>query len=346
MFLEDDFFMVLQNSCTVENKTFTITSSINGLIYRVEVKESEALIDAIEVSCQDLRFDPNSETLFEKTYTDAHNEMQAKYCLKEKSEEEEHSYVVYKAKKTLPKRRNFLLLNNQLNSKIILSLVLISMLVLFLFLGKIFLCSQFVQDNFLSTKQEKIEYLEKIEPLCHRLEKECKNISAESIENKQAFTIADCQSWCENGIIARDECEDILPALKKRTQPIAHKIPKPKAIVIQGHNRYNILPKTIKLLPLNTFTLTFTNHHDTPLYVELLHISLNENDNKEIVQLRDFIFYFDIPTQENKSFKFFLEPSYYRQFMQGKYTGEMTFNLKYENEDMLTLKRDFFFEVN
>ena len=92
------------------------------------------------------------------------------------------------------------------------------------------------------------------------------------------------------------------------------------------------------------FPLSFTNNSDMAVHVELTGRSLKESPHDEIVQFKDSDIYANMESGETKVFQVYIEPTYYKQFDKGKYTGTLTFALRYDKEQKI-VKKQFSFEV-
>lgn len=369
----DNFEVLLHDECTINGQNYTMSTSTNGLVYRVEVLENGELVDAIEVECDELRFEPHSEQHFIALYTQAHDETKDKYCTAKKTEalksafveevkieekplqedEEyevktsfervlEHIYTWYEQIKHRIRQRSY-------NHRVVLPIALVGMLFFFVFMGRILLCSDFVEQTFLTQESEKIDYFKQTESFCHKLEKGCVILSKSNMEQANIFTPEMCRQWCDEAFIEAQACALFLPYFPKKEEstsdfeevPIAPPLKK-----VEPKEAYVFYPKDdIELLSSGTVELFVRNDATKTLQVELVKILLHENEYEEIVQFRKGVTSFDVNKDEEKAFKIFLEPTYYYQFDRGKYTGELTFKVKSKEGKIDEVKKDFFFSV-
>ena len=345
---DDGFKIVLEDHCLNEGKSIDIITSISGLVYRVEIKEDQVLIDAMEIPCDSL-------DKFQSLYTAKHNEMLLHYSLELKRDHpevfaskaqevlsQESPYTVFTpAKTTEPKRKSFF--SFEFNAKIILALM--TLLLVFIITIMFFLCQPSVYNQFLSTKEEKIWYLSKIEPYCHHLEEGCRRLASKEDKPNDIYTRKNCQSWCQNEIIEEESCQYFLNLSKKHSNSSARNLKNVPLVSKQNTTRYTFSPKKIVFQKFNTFSLEVRNHEDKALYIELRKINLEGSNYEEIVQLRNRVFSFSLAPNERKKFQFFLEPTYYKQFDSGSYMGDLNFLLSYDGEEDISIEKAFSFEV-
>lgn len=370
----DDFEVMLHDECVVDGQTYVVTTSTNGLIYRVEILEDHELVDAIEVECDDLRFEPQSEQLFISLYTQAHSETREKYCTVAKEPEEVKSTFVekpteieqqvqedemFEAKTSfesmLERVHAFYgqvkkkIQDRGYNHRVVLPMALLGMLFFFLLMGRVLICSDFVEQNFLTQGSEKVAYFKQTESFCHKLEKGCKALSQSNREQAHMFTPEECRQWCEDATIDAQACSMFLPYFPKEEAIVTHYEEAPVEPIpseTEPKEAYLFYPQgTVELLSSGTVELSIHNQTVEVLSVELVDMSLHENEHEEIVQFRKGLTSFYVNKGEEKAFKLFLEPTYYEAFDRGKYTGELTFKVKSKEGKIDEVKKDFFFRV-
>ena len=361
---EDHFLIVIEGECQNEDKKIEIITSIKELIYRVEVKEEGMLIDAIEVVCDTLRYDPHRETLFKEKYTQAHQKVYTNYCPSVKSdtapielrlgkkeeeqeeEEEESPYEVYVPVKKEKEKRKIMDFSYRLKSKNILMLSLVAIVLLFVLLGRFLMCSPTMYHYYFSNEKEKITYLEKTEPYCHHLEESCYHQVDKSAQASEYFSQKRCKIWCEREIMTQKVCRRFLPYFEtESTVNRKSSLSKPIQTVSDNTEKYSLLPKEIRILQMKPFALKVKNHHKVPLSIRLVGLDVEGTQNDEIVQLVKGISALSVGVNKSKAFSFFLERSYYRQFAKGVYQGSFRFRIDYEGEDSVEILKAFSFEV-
>jgi hypothetical protein len=92
------------------------------------------------------------------------------------------------------------------------------------------------------------------------------------------------------------------------------------------------------------FSLSFTNNSNAVVTIELTGRTLKQSPHDEIIQFKDSDIYAKVARGETKIFQIYIEPTYYKQFDKGKYTGTLTFTLNDTKEKTLVTKQ-FSFEV-
>lgn len=369
----DNFELILHDECSIDGQNYSISTSTNGLAYRVEVLENGELVDAIEVECDELRFEPQSEQHFIALYTQAHDETKDKYCTAKKTEALKSSFVeeakieenplkedeAYEVKTSFERLLERIYTGYEqikhkirqrgYNHRIVLPIALVGMLFFFVFMGRVLLCSDFVEQTFLTQESEKIDYFKQTESFCHKLEKGCVILSKSNMEEANIFTPEACRQWCDEAFIEEQVCALFLPYFPKKEESTSDFEEVPIALPpkkVQPKEAYVFYPKeTIELFSSGTVEVFVRNHATKNLQVELVKMTLHENEYEEIVQFRKGMTSFYVNKDEEKAFKIFLEPTYYYQFDRGKYTGELTFKVKSEEGKIDEVKKDFFFRV-
>ena len=92
------------------------------------------------------------------------------------------------------------------------------------------------------------------------------------------------------------------------------------------------------------FSLSFRNNSNSVVSVELTGRTLKQSAYDEIIQFKNSDIYAEVQTGGTKIFQIYIEPTYYKQFNKGKYTGTLTFTLDDTKEKTLVTKQ-FSFEV-
>ena len=358
--------------CQHKDTPYQVITSTKGFTYRIEVLQEKQLVDAIEVSCEFLATSPEAESKFYTTYTAAHKEMKHRYCpdldisssqfphssLQEKplrtiSTVSPASLVDKKTTKTswdsgsrpLQRLQNFIAYD-----KLSLLFLLIGMFTIFLFSGYLFLCNDSAAAWLFPKEKERIAYYEQTESLCHRLEKGCIALAKDTIEQIDVFTSEHCHQWCNRSIINEETCSLILPYFQvneKHLSPVdRNKSAKDTALIAKPLKSYAVIPKGIFYISYPSVTeLKFQNFTDKTMWVILKRITLDQNNFEEIVQLQNSEIIQKISGDQNGTFPFFLESTYYRAFEKRTYTGILEFEVMLSADKNETLKTVFSFEV-
>jgi len=103
-------------------------------------------------------------------------------------------------------------------------------------------------------------------------------------------------------------------------------------------------PKDFHLDASHYFPLSFTNNSNVEVSIELTGRTIKQSPYDEIIQFKDSDIYAKVARGETKIFQLYIEPTYYKQFNKGKYTGTLTFTLDDTKEKILVTKQ-FSFEV-
>jgi len=321
------FVIVHTDTCVVDNTIYVVNTSVNALIYRIEVFKNEILIDKIEVNCMERQEQKNSNQSFVDRYQEAHKKMRTKYCqvLKDKPNN----------MKVHPETKR-----NAIKKSILLFFV--AVVSIYFLLTNLYIYSDFYINIFYSEKDEKILYLEKIEIKTHKLGKRCILLSKNELNEQSIITAQNCKKWCDKRIIDKDKCDLFLAYFAIKTEEKVN-IPTLNKQVTS----YKVLPKeeNVELSIFKSLQLKIYNESSHQILVTLKEISLDNNTNEEIVQFEQAVTYFTLGIKEEKIFYIFLEPSYYKQFNLGKYTGKLVFDVKYQNKIIDTIQKQFHFMV-
>lgn len=373
----DGFVTTCTDTFLAKGQSVTIDTSIHGLTYRVEVFYDANLVDAIEVSCDHLRLEPDSDIQFTALYEQAHQEMLNAHDIKDYANAVPHEKSLASPEvpevgmptdemytedsipyQSMPAwlRPLYLKIESGINkSRFNHSIVLLSSVVLIgvgiLFLAKAFLCSNYILETFMKDTQQKVSYLERTEFLCHKLEKQCKVLAKGNRDQTYTVTVKQCRDWCEVEILSEETCAVTLPYFpaEKLLIPVKKEEntskqtppvkPKPK-------NPYRVYPEgKIELFSSSAIELYVANQTKETMHIATIDLVLNQNNNEEIVQFRKGKSTLTIKSGEEKAFKIFLEPTYYQLFEKGKYDGFIDFELLYEKSQKVHIHKEFFFEV-
>jgi len=359
----DDFLVILEDQCY----DYHIVTSINGLVYRVEVYRNSELEDAMEIECNELRMSPESEILFSSQYTKAHHEYVKRFCKKDLEEEkkvlkENNLSDNESVKETINKRddNNILESQNKLkymwnilkgSNRILQITISIVVITFFIFIGRIVLCN----ETFIGFFFDKRSFYEKTESFCHKLEKECITLSQTNLEQNTIISPKDCRDWCKNKIITKNRCALFLPYFPEdirhedKVKPVETESKLVKRDTPKKTERkslYTFTPEGILVLHLNSdLKLNITNKALKTFVIKLKRVELNESEYEEIVQFRSGLTTFRLEAGEKKQFKIFLEPTYYEQFKKGEYHGKFIFALQFDEDNKKELIKDFMFRV-
>ena len=327
------FVIVRTETCTTKEVIYVIHTSINGFIYKIKVFKNEILIDEIEVNCVKEYTQEINNQDFINMYQHAHIEMRNKYCEVKKKK-------IDKGNISFQKRDNQLfrvLLDSHGLKKYSILLIVVG-IILFLFITKVLLYSDLYIDTFFPKEKDKIAYLEQVERKTNLLGEECILLSKERLTQQGVSTIKSCRKWCSDGIISQESCDLFSAYLFTKNEVKNNKKP-----IIS----YNVFPKenTLELNISKISTLKVENSSDYPINIVLKDIFLNDSEYEEIVQFRKAVTSFFLEADEEKSFYIFLEPSYYKQFSKGTYSGTLLFDVLYKNKLTGHIKKQFHFMV-
>lgn len=327
------FVIVRTETCSTKRAIYVIHTSINGFIYKIKVFKNEILIEEIEVDCaKEYNQEMNNQDFID-IYQHAHIEMRNKYCEVKNKKIDNGTISFEEIDNELVRVR----LNSYSLKKYSILFIAVG-IIFFLFITKVLIYSDLYINIFFSKEKDKIAYLEKVERKTNWLAKECILLSKEELTKKGVSTIKSCRKWCSNGIISQESCDLFSAYLFTK-----NKVKNNKKPIIS----YNVFPKE-NIFELNiskVFTLKVENSGDYPINIVLKDISLNDSEYEEIVQFRKAKTSFVLESDEEKSFYIFLEPSYYKQFPKGTYSGTLLFNVLYKNQLMDHFKKQFHFMV-
>jgi len=374
---EDDFTVMLNDTCGEH----TIVTSIHNFIYRIEIFAKGALEDAVEKECHILNGEGDKEKLFTEVYTGEHQKFKDKYCKSSalhrevKEEVPKDNPVLYDADQIdmLAENKiqnNLDMIRNRVGEiyqnvkrvlgkkgydhRIVLAGILLGMLVLFIFIGRILMCNEKLIEFFLDST-DKLSYYEETEPFCHKLENGCMKLTQMNLEQETLISPRECRTWCQEKFIPEEKCALFLPYFsKEEEQSIAEEFEKPleeskvnfpvKREV--SKEKYHFFPEgEIILKAQKYFELFVENHTKSRLRVVLKDLLLNENEHEEIVQFRAGVTTLSIEPGSKKRFKIYLEQTYYDQFEKGRYTGKLIFLLFSPEGKEQQIEKTFSFRV-
>ena len=356
---EGNFMMMLEHHCPNHH----IITSTDGLTYRVEVYKDGDLEDAVEISCEELKSYPESDVLFQTRYKQAHEEFVDKFCTdsfitpnEEEGRGEKNESNGLDEEKNIPESRTKLdMLIKHLKEymeqghtyrKKVFFLGSIIVLVVFIVLGRTLLCSEVLINLF----SNPINFYEKTEYFCHKLEKECVLLSKTNLDQDTKFKPKDCFDWCEEKIIDKERCSLFLPYFPKENieeSNINYIKPETNEAEVApetiAKSEYTFSPEGTSTLILHKYLkLGVTNNSKKVFKIELESLHLKESEHEEIVQFRSGITAFSIEEGKTKHFEIFLEPTYYEQFERGEYHGVLRFKMLFDKNRTEEIEKDFF----
>jgi ferredoxin len=388
---EDAFVVIWEEKCD----SCRVVSSASSENYRIEVYCHDMLEDAVEY-----RLEPGVEIRRKEDLPENYQQLHRKYCERycpkqsiavekeeiipgkpsvirasEKSADKKTSSLPHASseKDKFGRMEGYIVLKRfisdiHIDRKWVISSVFILVIVLIVTLGRWLICNDQVIGFFLNDN-EKTNYYEQIEPLCHKLEKSCMKLIDKNGPGKQKYSYETCRKWCNNAILSEKVCSTMLPyfppreIIDKPVTEIPLKIePKKKALskeknVVSEPNekletekitaeRYMFDPDGKIVLSAGTLSeLHVTNYTEENLIVSLENMQLDGSEHEEIVQFRLGVSRVKIPLGQSKTFKIFLEPTYYAQFKKGKYQGKMFFSVENASGEKEQKEERFFFEV-
>lgn len=331
------FVTVLTDTCRVDQVTYVINTSINAFNYRIEVYENTVLIDAIESEDID-----KNEKDFRKKYQLNHQQIRDKYCV-----EVDKKIISIKSKKNHKKEIDKISLLWYIGkNKLIFLSILVSLVFLAIAYKKLFVYTDIYIDTFYTHKKDKIIYLETIESDTQFLKKNCLALAKRDILEDEIFTISNCRMWCKKHIIDNDECKISFAYFTSNHVNIPNEIMQKEIDIKKIAIEYIVLP-TENILELNVtkeFELRVRNRSNHAITVALKNLILDNSNYEEIVQFKHAKTSFLLETNKEKKFHIFLEPSYYKQFKAGSYTGRLEFDVSYKDHNSFFMKQ-FSFKV-
>jgi hypothetical protein len=313
-----------------------VNTSINAFVYKIEVFKNEVLMDVIEVNCLETYNQNIDNQFFVNTYKQAHKMARDKYCHIEEAKSSDDGYM--------HEKKENLFLESVVNKKNLLQRVgwgVIFGIVSYIFITKIWIYSDIYIDNFVEA-EDKMTYLEQVELSTHRLRKEC-TFLAQNQENTESLVSAEsCQQWCSDGIIDKEGCDLFLAYffIKTDTKEISKDTD-------EIHTEYTVFPEeeSMEFNVSEVSQLRVYNGSNHQIIVKLKNLHLDNSDNEEIVQFKNAEISLLLREEEGKSFHIFLEPSYYKQFELGIYSGILLFDVYYQNKVIGSIKKHFYFTV-
>jgi len=327
------FVVVKTDTFSVDEAVYVVNTSISRFIYRTEVFRDEVLIDTIEVNCTELSKHSMGNQLFMDKYEQAHNKKRVKCGSRDKNKKDE-------SKGVFEKKQNKFINNVKSKGSILLVLAIISGLISYFIIIKVFIYSD-IYINTIIAKKDKMVYLEQIETKTHKLGDACVLLSKKQSQSNNIVTAENCKVWCNRRIISKETC-DLFSAYFFIDKGIKEGEHTDKQVTA-----YKVFPQEeiVELHLSKTFKLKVHNDSNHELYIELKSISLNNSINEEIVQFKKTETSFSLQEAEGKYFQVFLEPSYYKQFELGKYTGSLWFDVKYQEKIVGSINKQFYFMV-
>jgi len=330
----NNFVVVKTDTFSVDEAMYVVNTSISRFIYRTEVFRDEVLIDTIELNCIELSKHSMGNQLFIDKYKHTHNKMIVKYGSRDKDKRDDR-------KEVFEKKQNKFIANVKSKGNILLVLAIISAFIFYFVITKIFIYSD-IYINTVIAKKDKMVYLEQIETKTHKLGDACVLLSKKQLQSNNIVTTENCKVWCNRKIINKETC-DLFSAYffidNGKEKEDKHRDKQVTA--------YKVFPQEeiVELDLSKTFRLKIDNESNHELYIKLKSISLNNSTNEEIVQFKKAKTSFTLQEGEEKYFQIFLEPSYYKQFELGKYTGSLWFDVKYQEKIVGRIKKHFYFMV-
>ena len=332
------FVNVLTDTCEIKNNTYVIHTLIHQFTYRIEVFKNGKLIDTGEAKSPE-----PIDTIFLTFYKKAHQAMRMKYCTCSKDDvlsyEKKTTTLLSKQK---PEKKH-----TQKNTIKIAIISIIVVLFLLYIYTSFFIYSQIYINTFYTNPKEKIVYLEKIENKTHLLSKRCLDLSKKERLEENIFTLDQCEIWCHKHVIQKEMCT-LFFSYKARNYYAS------KKTIVQEKNtttpsnlslNYTVLPqKDLLLSNHKDVILQINNLNSFALNIYVKKIVLQQSNDEEIVQFRDAISKLQLHANEAKRFIIFLEPSYYKQFKKGHYTGYIEFALNYQGKQSF-FNKNFSFVV-
>lgn len=356
---DDNFMVMLEKYC----KNYHIITSINGLIYRVEVYQNDDLEDAIEISCDELKTYPESDILFMTQYKQAHKNFVNRFCnqsvptcIEEESVNEEEvisdlceddSMIETMSWQELFLRniKAYIQKARQYRNKLFFAGGILFLLI-FVLLGRSFLCNETLVHFFFTS----FSFYEKTEFFCHKLEKKCIILSKTNLDQDTEILPKDCRNWCDKKIINADSCALFLPYFPKKNERTVYKelkkinIEEPKTK--KAKSPYSIFPKGTIVLQLHkNIKLNVSNRGIDSFKVELESLHIKESENEEIIQFKSGVTELYLEEGETKYFEIFIEPTYYEQFKKGEYHGTILLKMLWGDKHKVEVAKDFVFRV-
>ncbi|MCF6244378.1 MAG: hypothetical protein L3J43_05025 [Sulfurovum sp.] len=331
------FVTVYTSKCTETGVYYIINTSIHAWTYKIEVYKNEVLFDTIEVDCADtLKSEMHHQSFMEK-YQEAHNEVRDKYCQAKKVYMQNNSaHLGSKRNKPFVEKKNV-----KNFKKNIIRIVIFGVIGYYL-ITKVVVNSDLYIDWVFSEKDERITYLEQIESIKGELEKECVLLAKNELSVKNIATKENCHDWCDKNIIKKEKCDLFLAYFYTKID-----VSKTKQSSAKDRTIYEVFPKedNIELKISKVLNIKVANKSTQEITVRLIEIILENSDYEEIVQFKGAKTSLYIKKYEDKSFNIFLEPTYYKQFKLGKYTGKLQFSVTQGNKIIGTIKKDFYFVI-
>jgi len=324
------FIIVLTDTCKIEETHYIINTSINMYSYRTEVYKNNVLLQVKENTFNSFDNVGTDDQNFINTYTNQHINIRNELCKKVDN-------VSHNVESNLEKNcSNFNDIQSRISDKekyikysIYMLLIMGLFLLCFILFQTIFKYSDLYINMFYTNKQDKIIYLEKIEAHRHLLGDKCLALAKRKILEDSIITRNHCNMWCEKKTIEDEKCDLLLVYFNTNYSEI-RKIQNLKVISkISTSLQYSISPKSdlIELNATGMFNLNIHNRCNHKINVRLKNIILNQSKNEEIVQFKEAKTSFVLQVHQEESFNIFLEPTYYKQFARGKYTGKLEFEI-------------------
>lgn len=107
-----------------------------------------------------------------------------------------------------------------------------------------------------------------------------------------------------------------------------------------------VLPKNkIRLYLHKPLELIFKNNSNKNIEISLVDKILNDNPHDEIVQFKNGIISGIVSANGEQVFEIYIEPTYYKQFSVGLYSGILTFKITYDNNNSIEISKPYSFQV-
>jgi len=339
------FIIVLTDTCSIEGIHYVINTSISMYFYRTEIYKNNVLIQVKENNFSAFENTNSFEQDFINTYTKQHLNMRNELCKRvdnvsnnnENNLEENISNLtgVHSTMQDTSKYKKY---------SIYILFILGLFLIFFIVFQTIFKYSDLYINMFYTNQKDKITYLEKIEAHKHLLGDKCLALAKREILEDTTITRNNCNMWCEKKTIEDEKCDLFLVYFNTNYSEITKSKRSQLVSKFSTSLQYSVSPKNdvIELNVTSMYNLNIHNTCDHQISVRLKNMMLNQSKNEEIIQFKQAKTSFLLQVDEEQSFHIFLEPSYYKQFARGKYTGKLEFEILDDNNQTNFSKKIIF----
>lgn len=345
---DGEFRRVIEDRCD----NYTILTSINGFIYRVEIYSGGQLLDGAEADIGALVASSRDDTVFVKHYTEAHKNFMKKYCKNQKESQFEYideGEVDHHSidRNTYTKLSFFSThLKKKINKRNISIAIFSLFLLLVILLFRPVACNDSIVGIFIGDNNL-LEYHKNTESMCHKLEDHCKILANTNLDQISLEESEKCRSWCKSGRIENNRCVlflSLLPKEEHKKGPSGTlQISKPLPPVVKKEPYIFLPDKKIELKLGKHYPIKIANQSNMDIKVKLINLVLRKSIHEEIVQFEDGNIEIDIEPNKEGSFGIYLEPTYYEQFQKNSYVGKMVFTIYFSDgkEDNKTVLLTF-----